>query len=80
MDTKTALAPLTRETATQKLRMPEDAWNARDPERVSLVYTEDTLWRNRVEFAKGLWAEGPMIIPVLAISGYGCRNSADHAR
>ena len=41
------LPPFTRETAAQKARMAEDAWNSRDPERVALAYTEDSRWRNR---------------------------------
>jgi uncharacterized protein len=45
--------PFTRETATQKVRMAEDAWNTRDPERVSLAYTVDSNWRNRAEFLSG---------------------------
>jgi nuclear transport factor 2 (NTF2) superfamily protein len=53
MDTKPPLPPFTRESATQKVRMAEDAWNSRDPARVSLVYTPDTRWRNRVEFPVG---------------------------
>ena len=44
------LPPFTRETAIQKVRMAEDAWNTRDPERVSLAYTRDSRWRNRAEF------------------------------
>src|ERR1700676_1032989 len=44
------LPPFTRETADQKARMAEDAWNSRDPERVELAYTEDSHWRNRSEF------------------------------
>src|ERR1700686_4294112 len=47
------LPPFTRETAAQKARMAEDAWNTRDPERVSLAYTEDSRWRNRSEFLEG---------------------------
>jgi uncharacterized protein len=47
------LPPFTRETATQKVRMAEDAWNTREPERVSLAYTVDTTWRNRAEFFAG---------------------------
>src|SRR5574343_1054494 len=47
------LPPFTLETATQKVRMAEDAWNSRDPNRVIQVYTEDTVWRNRVEFPVG---------------------------
>jgi nuclear transport factor 2 (NTF2) superfamily protein len=45
--------PFTRETAIVKVRMAEDAWNSRDPQRVSLGYTEDSQWRNRAEFIKG---------------------------
>ena len=47
------LPPFTRETAAQKIRMAEDAWNTRDPERVSLAYTADSRWRNRAEFPVG---------------------------
>ena len=47
------LPPFTRETAVQKVRMAEDAWNSRDPVRVSLAYTEDSIWRNRSEFLSG---------------------------
>jgi uncharacterized protein len=45
--------PFTPETAAQKVRMAEDAWNTRDPERVSLAYTPDSAWRNRSEFFSG---------------------------
>ena len=45
--------PFTRETATAKVRMAEDGWNSRDPERVSRVYTEDSRWRTRAEFPAG---------------------------
>jgi nuclear transport factor 2 (NTF2) superfamily protein len=45
--------PFTRETATQKVRMAEDAWNTRDPERVSRAYSIDSRWRNRAEFFSG---------------------------
>ena len=47
------LPPFTRETAIQKIRMAEDGWNSRDPQRVSLVYTLDSQWRNRAEFPRG---------------------------
>jgi hypothetical protein len=47
------LPPFTRETAAQKARMAEDAWNSRDPVKVSLAYTEDSRWRNRSEFFQG---------------------------
>ncbi len=53
LETKPPLPPFTNETAAQKVRMAEDAWNTRDPQRVVLVYTPDTLWRNRVEFPQG---------------------------
>jgi len=45
--------PFSRETAIMKVRMAEDAWNSRDPHRVSLAYTEDSRWRNRAEFING---------------------------
>ena len=47
------LPPFTVETAAQKARMAEDAWNSRDPARVALAYTEDSRWRNRAEFFSG---------------------------
>jgi len=47
------LPPFTLETATQKVRLAEDGWNGRDPEKVSLAYTEDSVWRNRAEFLQG---------------------------
>jgi nuclear transport factor 2 (NTF2) superfamily protein len=53
METKPPLPPFTPDTAAQKVRMAEDAWNTRDPDRVILVYTEDTRWRNRSEFPVG---------------------------
>ena len=45
--------PFTRETAIEKIRKAEDAWNSRDPERVSLAYTPDSRWRNRSDFLQG---------------------------
>lgn len=45
--------PFTLETATRKVRQAEDAWNTRDPNRVALAYTEDSVWRNRSEFVTG---------------------------
>ncbi|MDB5888897.1 MAG: uncharacterized protein JWM03_1769, partial [Rhodocyclales bacterium] len=47
------LPPFSFETAAQKVRMAEDAWNSRDPERVALAYTPDSVWRNRAEFLHG---------------------------
>jgi nuclear transport factor 2 (NTF2) superfamily protein len=44
------LPPFTEETAKQKVRAAEDGWNSRDPQKVSLAYTVDSQWRNRVEF------------------------------
>jgi nuclear transport factor 2 (NTF2) superfamily protein len=53
METKPPLPPFTLETAKQKVQAAEDAWNTRDPERVSLAYTVDSEWRNRTEFFSG---------------------------
>jgi nuclear transport factor 2 (NTF2) superfamily protein len=53
METRPPLPPFTEVTAMQKVRMAEDAWNHRDPERVSLAYTEDSRWRNRSECFAG---------------------------
>jgi hypothetical protein len=47
------LPPFTRETAIQKVRAAEDAWNSRDPQHVAQAYTVDSVWRNRAEFLKG---------------------------
>ena len=47
------LPPFTAETAAQKARGAEDAWNTRDPARVALAYTENSRWRNRAEFLQG---------------------------
>jgi uncharacterized protein len=53
MQTRPPLPPFTLQSATEKVRLAEDAWNSRDPDRVALVYTEDTQWRNRCEFPTG---------------------------
>ena len=57
MNTEVEVRPpvpsFTRKTAIQKVRMADDGWNSRDPQRVSLVYTVDSQWRNRAEFPKG---------------------------
>ena len=53
MSPRPPVPPFTVESATQKIRMAEDAWNTRDPDRVVQVYTEDTQWRNRAEFPSG---------------------------
>lgn len=53
IEKKPPFPPFTRETAIQKVRMAEDGWNSRDPERVSMVYTPVSQWRNRAEFPKG---------------------------
>ncbi|KCZ46521.1 MULTISPECIES: nuclear transport factor 2 family protein [unclassified Hyphomonas] len=47
------LPPFTAETATEKVRLAEDGWNSRNPEKVSLAYTEDSAWRNRSQFITG---------------------------
>ena len=53
MEQKLPLPPFNFETATQKVKMAEDAWNTKDPEKVSLAYTIDTEWRNRDQFING---------------------------
>lgn len=53
MNQRPPLPPFTLETAIQKVRMAEDAWNSRDPARVALAYTPDSYWRNRAEFPRG---------------------------
>ena len=52
-ETRPPLPPFTHETAVQKVRMAEDGWNSRDPERVSLAYSAGSTWRNRAEFITG---------------------------
>jgi hypothetical protein len=51
--TRPPLPPFTLQTALIKVRSAEDAWNTRDPQRVSLAYSEDSVWRNRSEFFSG---------------------------
>jgi nuclear transport factor 2 (NTF2) superfamily protein len=51
--TRPPLPPFTAETAAQKARGAENAWNTRDPQKVALAYTADSVWRNRAEFLKG---------------------------
>lgn len=51
--TRAPFPPFTQESAILKVRLAEDAWNTRDPERVSLAYTQDSVWRNRSEFLTG---------------------------
>ncbi|MET7311841.1 MULTISPECIES: nuclear transport factor 2 family protein [unclassified Streptomyces] len=53
MTARPPVPPFTRETAIEKVRQGEDGWNTRDPEKVSLAYTEDSRWRNRAEFVTG---------------------------
>ena len=53
MSSRPPFPPFTPETAAQKARMAEDAWNTRDPARVALAYTIDSQWRNRTEFLAG---------------------------
>jgi uncharacterized protein len=53
MEKRFPLPPFTFETATQKVQAAEDAWNTRNPEKVSQAYTVDTEWRNRSEFVTG---------------------------
>ncbi|MDF2712919.1 MAG: uncharacterized protein K0R62_8571, partial [Nonomuraea muscovyensis] len=51
--TRPPVPPFTAETARAKVRAAEDAWNTRDPHRVALAYTPDSVWRNRDEFVTG---------------------------
>src|SRR5437762_7909310 len=51
--TRPPLPPVTSESAVQKVRLAEDGWNSRDPEKVALSYTPDSRWRNRSEFVSG---------------------------
>ena len=53
MEQRPPLPPFTYETAIQKVQLAEDAWNSKDPNRVSLAYTVDTEWRNRDKFING---------------------------
>jgi nuclear transport factor 2 (NTF2) superfamily protein len=53
MSTNPPLPPFSRDTATQKVRLAEDGWNSRNPEKVALAYSEDSRWRNRAEFVNG---------------------------
>ncbi len=53
MESRPPLPPFTAETAAQKVRAAEDGWNSRDPTRVALAYTPDSVWRNRAEFIEG---------------------------
>jgi len=53
MSQRPPLPPFTRETAIEKVRRAEDAWNSRDPVKVSLAYSENSVWRNRSEFIEG---------------------------
>jgi len=52
-ETRSPLPPFNHETAVQKVRLAEDAWNSRDPQKVSLAYSADSRWRNRSEFING---------------------------
>ncbi len=53
MTARPPFPPFTLETALAKVQAAEDAWNTRDPQRVAMAYTEDSVWRNRDQFFKG---------------------------
>ncbi|MEV2253369.1 nuclear transport factor 2 family protein [Streptomyces sp. NPDC050147] len=53
MTARPPVPPFTRETAAEKVRLAEDGWNSRDPEKVALAYSKDSRWRNRAEFVTG---------------------------
>jgi nuclear transport factor 2 (NTF2) superfamily protein len=53
VEVRAPLPPFTKESAIQKVRLAEDGWNTRDPEKVALAYSRDSRWRNRAEFVNG---------------------------
>src|SRR5437762_12837629 len=53
VETRPPVPPFTHETAELKVRLAEDSWNSRDPEKVALAYTPNSRWRNRAEFVNG---------------------------
>jgi nuclear transport factor 2 (NTF2) superfamily protein len=53
MESRPPLPPFTQDTARQKVRAAEDGWNGRDPQKVALAYSEDSVWRNRSDFIRG---------------------------
>lgn len=53
IDSRPPLPPFSEDSAIEKVRKAEDAWNTKDPQKVSLAYTEDSVWRNRSEFITG---------------------------
>jgi nuclear transport factor 2 (NTF2) superfamily protein len=61
MEIKPPLPPFTLETAIEKVRLAEDGWNSRDPQRVSMAYSPDTHWRNRSEFLDGRQAAAALL-------------------
>ena len=61
-ETRPPLPPFDRESAILKVRLAEDGWNTRNPEKISLAYSPDSSWRNRAEFATGR----PEIVQLLA--------------
>jgi len=52
-ESKPPFPPFNQETAAKKVRLAEDAWNSKDPEKISLAYTQNSQWRNRNEFISG---------------------------
>jgi nuclear transport factor 2 (NTF2) superfamily protein len=61
MTTHSLTPPFTRDTAVQKVRLAEDAWNSRNPEKVALSYTQESRWRNRAEICE--WTARDRLIP-----------------
>jgi len=68
------IPPFTAETAAEKARLAEDAWNTRDPARVVLAYTSDSRWRNRAEFLEGRDAIRAFLTPHRARSSCPARG------
>ena len=74
MPQKPPLPPFDRAGAIQKARMAENAWNSRDPGKVALAYSEDSVWRNRAEFIRGRQEiEAFLNITVKFVGGNGYR-------
>lgn len=60
-ETRPPLPPFTHASALEKVRLAEDGWNSRDPQRVALAYTQDTQWRNRAEFVHSANKQRPFL-------------------
>jgi uncharacterized protein len=75
MTSKPPFPPFTLETAIQKARMAENAWNGRDPQAVAMAYTEDSRWRNRSEFIQGRLNGSQGVTTFLKVTAAGRRQT-----